>query len=97
MFKSNYNNEYTIKYKIIHIILGGILGIENIYNSCRIVLFLLILIYQYGQFIFNVRYFFHKNKIVGGNCIYHTTNKLLDYLYGYLIVFFIYNFFRILN
>jgi len=86
IFQTKYNNEYTFLHKSIHIILGGILGIKLIPFEYKKILFLSILIYQFGQLFFNVRYFFNMNKLIKGNSIKHTLNKLLDFIFGYCII-----------
>ena len=58
IFQTKYNNEYTFLHKSIHIILGSILGIKLVPFEYKKILFLSILIYQFGQLFFNVRYFF---------------------------------------
>ena len=87
---TKYNNDYTYIYKFIHIIFGGILALKHIPDVYKKRLFYSIIIYQFGQLILNIRYFLIKNKIYKGNSINHTLNKLLDHLYGYILVLFIY-------
>ena len=91
IYKTEYNKECTSIHNYIHMILGGILAIKKIPKNYRIILFYIILIYQFSQLIFNVRYFFNKNKLLKGNCLKHTLNKLFDFILGYSIVFFIFN------
>jgi hypothetical protein len=86
IFKSKYTNEYTNMYRYSHMIIGGIFVIKTIPYKYKIGLFCAILIYQFGQLLFNVRCFFNKNKLVSGNSINHTLNKLLDYFLGYVII-----------
>ncbi len=85
-FKTIYNKDYTNINRLIHFIFGGILGFQYISVKLRLILFINIVVYQFGQLLFNVRYFIFFNKFIKGNSIKHTLNKLLDYLYGYLII-----------
>lgn len=84
-FETKYNKNYSNMYILSHIIIGGILGVQCIPYTYRIVLLLSILIYQFVQLIFNFRYFFDKNILLKGNSIKHTINKLSAYLIGYFI------------
>ena len=90
IFKTIYNNRYTFLYKCIHIIHGLLVGIKYIPYKYRNMLFISLLIYQFGQLVFNIRYFININKIIKGNSIKHTINKLLDYIFGYFIARFIF-------
>jgi len=91
MFVNKYNNDYTNIYRFKHIILGGLLGVKYFSIKIRLLLFIIIVIYQLFQLLFNIRFFlFSKEIIRKGNSIKHTINKLLDYLYGYIIVIIIY-------
>ena len=89
LFTTKYNNEYTNLHRLIHLSLGGILAVRAIEYIYRKILFIGIILYQFGQLFFNVRYFFNKNKFVKGNSVKHTLNKLFDFIIGYCIVFFI--------
>ena len=91
ILKTKYNDECTILYIYIHMIIGGMLAIKSIPYNLRKIILLIILIYQFGQLLFNVRYFFYKNKLLKQNSIKHTLNKLLDHLLGYCIISLILN------
>ena len=86
LFDTIYNQACTNVYRSIHILLGGILAINSINFKYRIGLFLAIIIYNFGQLLFHVRYFVFKNTFLQGNSLKHTINKLSDYALGYGIV-----------
>jgi hypothetical protein len=46
---------------------------------------ILVLIYQLGQLVFDVRVFPVEGKILKGNSIEHTTKKLSEIAVGYII------------
>ena len=46
---------------------------------------ILVLVYQLGQLVFNIRVFPIEGKILQGNSIDHTTKKLSEVGFGYLI------------
>lgn len=94
IFKTKYNNDYSLLHRYIHILLGGILAINKINYKYRLLLLFIILLYQFVQLFFNIRYFFNKNKLKNGNSLKHTINKLLDYSIGFFIVWI---FFKLLN
>ena len=76
-------------YLLSHIILGFI---SYYYNK----LVILFLIYQFIQYYFNIRFFlldvkcFHNIKkcYKKNNNILHTSKKITQFIYGYLIAFF---------
>ena len=85
MLKTNFDKDYTIFYKINHIIIGCLLGILN--GTFLIAGIMFIFLYQLIQLIFNFRFFFYgSKKIKKGNSLKHTINKLIDYLIGFLII-----------
>lgn len=85
MFKTNFNKDYKVFYKIHHIIIGSFLGVLN--QSFLIPGIILILLYQLFQLFFNIRFFVNDSvKIKKGNSLKHTLNKLVDYLIGFLII-----------
>ena len=86
IFQSEYNNEYADIHKYSHLIAGGLIGIQEIPLFYRKLLLFLILIYQFGQLLCNVRFFINKLKYCNGNSLSHTLNKLFDYLLGFIIV-----------
>ena len=85
-YTDKYNKRYILFYRYLHILLGGVLGLKKIPYKYKKILFFTILIYQFGQLFFNVRYFFISNKLVKENSIKHTLNKFFEYLFGYSIV-----------
>ena len=91
LFNNEFTNDYTIFYRFLHIIQGALLAITQIPKLYRLLLFLSILLYQGGQLILNIRYFFHMNKVLQGNSINHTMSKLLDYFIGYALYNVIYS------
>ena len=90
-FETKWNNQYILLYKLIHIISGILLAISAIPYEIREILFIFIIIYQFGQLLLNRRYFFHINKLEKGNSIEYTMNKLFDYILGYCIMWIILN------
>ena len=94
-FDSPYDEDYSTKYRIVHAALGGICGIDSIPLFYRMILLSFFSIYQLGQLVLNIRIFFDEKKILSGNSGYHTLNKTLDYLYGYVLVVVILYFVRI--
>ena len=83
MLYVNKYKEYTLNYRITHIIQGLILYCFS--YKIQLILTSIILIYQFSQYFFKVRYYIHLNKFLNGNSIQHTLNKLQDYLLGYFI------------
>lgn len=65
-------------YSVIHVGLG-------IASNTYVPLDKLFLIYQIGQMLLDIRYFFFENKIEKGNSYFHTVKKLLEYALGKLI------------
>jgi hypothetical protein len=84
MFDTKYNKDYSNFHKFIHIFLGGLLALETF--PYKKLLFISILIYQFGQLLLNVRFFIDKLEIKEGNSIEHTINKLKDYAFGYVLM-----------
>jgi hypothetical protein len=85
-------NDYTLEYKLIHLLGGGIIAVESIPCYYRKQLFIMIICYQLLQLFGNFRFFIFQKKIVKGNSIDHTINKLRDYFIGYLLVWILYRF-----
>jgi|MDSX01.1.fsa_nt_gb hypothetical protein len=76
-----YNKECTNIYILNHILIGFFIGLfEHKY-----ILMIIIFVYQWIQFIFNIRFFIYDFKIKKGNSLQHTLNKLLQYLFGFII------------
>jgi len=83
----NYNKDCTNIYILNHILIGFFVGLIKY----KYILILLIILYQFIQLIFNVRFFIYDFKIKKGNSLKHTLNKLLQYLYGFLVSILIIN------
>ena len=83
---NNFKNDYSTPYWITHLVAGGILAIKTIPIQYRLVLLLSIIIYQLGQYYLNIRLFIFDNKVMEGNSLQHTVNKLQDYLFGFCII-----------
>lgn len=77
------NYDYPIIYKLVHIILGFIVGIKT---PISLYLLISILIYQISQYLLNIRLFLlDKMSIEKGNSLKHTLNKLGEYMLGYIL------------
>ena len=50
-----------------------------------------IVVYQFIQYIFNVRFFIFEMKIKSGNSLEHTLIKLSEYVAGYLFAAILHN------
>lgn len=72
-----------LKYKISHIIIGFCAYNYNI-------LWAAILLYQFIQYWYNIRFYIFDYKILPNNTLNHTINKLYDYVIGYLIAYIYY-------
>ena len=83
MFKSEF--KIKKKYRLNHFITGSIISVDKKYNKSLLVV---VLIYQFFQYFFNIRLFLldKKTKIKKHNSLAHTLNKLLDYLYGFIFI-----------
>ena len=77
----DYNKDCTEIYILNHILIGFFVGI----TKYKYILIISIIIYQFIQFIFNVRFFIYYLKIKKGNSLKHTLNKLLQYIIGFII------------
>lgn len=77
----NYNKECTNIYILNHILIGFLVGLIKY----KYILILGIIVYQFIQLIFNVRFFIYDFKIKKGNSLNHTLNKLFQYVSGFLI------------
>lgn len=77
----DYNKDCTEIYILNHILIGFFVGI----TKYKYILIISIIIYQFIQFIFNVRFFIYDFKIKKGNSLKHTLNKLLQYIIGFII------------
>lgn len=84
----NYNKDCTNIYILNHILIGFFVGLIKY----KYILILLIILYQFIQLIFNVRFFIYDFQIKKGNSLEHTLTKLLQYLCGFLISILIINY-----
>lgn len=84
----NYNKDCTNIYILNHILIGFFIGLIKY----KYILILLIILYQFIQLIFNVRFFIYDFQIKKGNSLEHTLTKLLQYLCGFLISILIINY-----
>ena len=89
LFNTVYN--YNSLHKLSHITSGYILlAIYNYSNTIKfkmisLVVLSAILMYQFGQYFFNIRIFMDVWEIKIGNSLGHTCNKLIDYIIGALL------------
>ena len=67
-----------LKYVFIHILLGIIS-----YNYPYI--WVIFIIYQLSQLVFNKRVFLFERTIKDGNSIYHTLSKIFQFIFGYFL------------
>lgn len=81
-YSEDYSKDCTSIYILTHILIGFFVGLVVKY---KYILILGILLFQFSQFIFNVRFFIYDFKIKKGNSLKHTLNKLLQYLFGFII------------
>ena len=86
MSEGEYLNEYTNCYWYIHIITGAVIAIPSIPIKYRISLFVVVVLYQFGQLMCNIRYFVFENRIRSGNSIKHTLRKIKDHVIGFIII-----------
>jgi len=69
-------------YTILHALIGAL---SYYYRTLGIVYF----IYQFGQLYFNKRVFLFQWKIEKGNAFFHTLVKLVEFMIGWMVVYFI--------
>mgnify|MGYP006081793801 CR=1 FL=1 len=89
LFNTDYN--YNNIHKLSHMFSGYVLlAIYNHSDTVKfkvlsILVLLGILVYQFGQYFFNIRIFLDLLEVKSGNSLAHTFNKLGDYIIGVLI------------
>ena len=89
IFENQYKNDYTISYRLIHMILGAIICYCNYkvninkekykkYFFKKILLLLGITVYQGLQLVLNIRIYFIDQSIKNGINYKHFINKIAD-------------------
>lgn len=85
---NNQYKEYTLGYRLVHILIGVIIYIYKD-SSLGYNIFLGALAYQTVQYMYNIRFYISTMSIKKGINTEHFLNKLYDHILGFMLAYMI--------